>query len=128
MEHGLARASSTRLRPTACRSDFGWTKDAGCHETIVPINCNDILRVTGVERKVTMSFSVRVVRSDGDPAEDVGVMIDYGILGGCDEKRTDSDGWVEFHNPDEKSGTIWVHGEKMGDHSLADGKTYSFTL
>ena len=45
-----------------------------------------------------MSFSVRVVRSDGDPAEDVGVMIDYGILGGCDEKRTDSDGWVEFHN------------------------------
>ena len=75
-----------------------------------------------------MSFSVRVVRSDGDPAEDVGVMIDYGILGGCDEKRTDSDGWIEFHNPDEKSGTIWVYGEKMGDHSLADGKTYSFTV
>jgi hypothetical protein len=76
-----------------------------------------------------MSFSVRVVRSDGEPAEDVGVMIDYGFLGGgCDEKRTDSDGWVEFSNHGESPGTIWVHGEKMGDHSLSDGKTYSFTV
>jgi hypothetical protein len=73
-------------------------------------------------------FSVRVVYSNGRPAEDVGVMIDYGVLGGYDEKRTDSDGWVEFHNPSEDPGTIWVHGEKMGEHSLADGKTYSFTI
>ena len=73
-------------------------------------------------------FSVRVVYSDGQPAEDVGVMIDYGAWGGCDEKRTDSDGWVEFYNSSEDPGTIWVHGEKMGEHSLADGKTYSFTI
>ena len=73
-------------------------------------------------------FSVRVVHSDGDPAEDVGVMVDYGILGGYDEKRTDSDGWVEFHNHGDNPGTIWAHGEEMGSHSLADGKTYSFTI
>jgi hypothetical protein len=73
-------------------------------------------------------FSVRVVRSNGRPADDVGVMIHYGILGGHDEKRTDRDGWVEFHNHGDNPGTIWVHGQEMGDHSLADGKTYSFTL
>lgn len=74
-------------------------------------------------------FSVRVMRDDGEPAEDVGVMISYlGILGGTDEKRTDDDGWVEFHNPDEMPGTIWIHGESMGDHSLSDGKTYSFSI
>lgn len=59
----------------------------------------------------------------------MGVMISYlGVLGGNDEKRTDSDGWVEFHNYDNNPGTIWVHGREMGDHSLADGKTYSFTV
>jgi hypothetical protein len=73
-------------------------------------------------------FSVRVVDDDGDPVVDVGVMIDYGILNGTDEKRTDSDGWVEFHNHGDEPGTIWVHGHEMGDHSLADGKTYSFTI
>jgi len=74
-------------------------------------------------------FSVRVVRSSGKPAEDVGVMISYhGILGGYEEKRTDSDGCVEFHNYENNSGTIWVHGKEMGEHSLADGKTYSFTV
>ena len=73
-------------------------------------------------------FSVRVVRDDGSPAEDVGVMIDYGILDGYDERRTDDDGWVEFHNHEDNPGTIWVHGREMGSHSLADGKTYSFTL
>jgi hypothetical protein len=75
------------------------------------------------------SFSVRVVHSDGEPAEDYGVMIEYlGILGGIDEKRTDSEGWVEFNNPSEDPGTIWVHGHNMGDHSLQDGKTYSFAV
>ena len=73
-------------------------------------------------------FSVRVVHSNGEVAQDIGVMIDYGILGGHDEKRTDSDGRVEFHNYEDNPGTIWVHGQEMGDHSLADGKTYSFTL
>ncbi|NVO11918.1 MAG: hypothetical protein HXX16_18315 [Bacteroidales bacterium] len=74
------------------------------------------------------SFSVKVVYGNGKPARDIGVMIDYGILGGYDEKRTHSDGWVEFHNYGNSSGNIWVHGENMGSHSLADGKTYSFTI
>lgn len=73
-------------------------------------------------------FSVRVVYSNGRPAKDIGVMIDYGIFYGCDEHRTNSDGWVEFHNHNDRSGDIWVHGKKMGSHSLADGKTYSFTI
>lgn len=74
-------------------------------------------------------FSVRVVRSNGKPAADVGVMISYhGILGGYEEKRTNRDGWVEFHNRNDDTGTIWVHGREMGDHSLADGKAYSFTV
>ena len=74
-------------------------------------------------------FSVRVVYADGEPASDIGVMIDYGLLGGgCDEKRTHSDGWVEFHNYEDNPGDIWVHGQNMGSHSLADGKTYSFTI
>lgn len=73
-------------------------------------------------------FSVRVMRGNDQPAEDVGVMIDYGVLGGSDEKRTNSEGWVEFHNYEEKPGTIWVHGENMGEHSLDDGNTDSFTI
>jgi hypothetical protein len=74
-------------------------------------------------------FSVRVMRDDGNPAKDVGVMIDYGLIGGgTEEKRTGRDGWVEFHNRDNVPGDIWVHGESMGEHSLADGKTYSFTI
>jgi len=73
-------------------------------------------------------FSVRVVDSDGEPVEDIGVMINYGILNGIDEKRTDDDGWIEFHNRDKHTGTIYVHGDKMGKHSLADGKTYSFSI
>jgi len=73
-------------------------------------------------------FSVRVIYENGKPAKDIGVMIDYGWLDGTDEKRTHSDGWVEFQNRDDKSGTIWVHGHKMGSHSLSNGKTYSFTI
>lgn len=72
-------------------------------------------------------FSVRVLRNN-KPAADIGVMIDYGLFGGHDEKRTHSDGWVEFHNHGDKPGTIWVHGHNMGSHSLDDGKTYSFSI
>jgi len=72
-------------------------------------------------------FSIRVTFKNGSQASDVGVMIDYG-MGGYDEKRTHSDGWVEFHNYHERSGTIWVHGYNMGEHSLDNGRTYSFTI
>ncbi len=73
-------------------------------------------------------FSVRVTHRDGKPAKDIGVMIDYGIFNGTDKKRTHSDGWVEFHNPGNKTGYIWVDGHKKGNHSLANGKTYSFSI
>lgn len=75
------------------------------------------------------SFSIRALWNNGTPASDVGVMISYlGLMGGTDEKRTDSDGWVEFYNHDNAPGTIWIHNHNMGDHSLSDGKTYSFTI
>lgn len=75
------------------------------------------------------TFSVRVMRNNGNPANDIGVMVVYsGLLTGFSEKRTNSNGWVEFHNLNNEPGTIWVHGHNMGDHSLADGKTYSFTI
>lgn len=73
-------------------------------------------------------FSVRVVNRDGEPVGDIGVLIDYGLLRGTDKKRTHNDGWVEFHNHNESPGNIWVDGSNMGSHSLADGKTYSFTI
>jgi hypothetical protein len=73
-------------------------------------------------------FSVRVAGSDGKPVGDIGVMVDYGILGGIEERRTHRDGWVEFHNHGAHPGTIWTHGEEMGDHSLVDGRTYSFSI
>ena len=73
-------------------------------------------------------FSVRVLDHHGDPVEDIGVMIDYGFSVGTDEKRTDNDGWVEFHNRGERPGRIWVHGHDKGSQSLRDGKAYSFTV
>lgn len=73
-------------------------------------------------------FSVRIIHGNGKPANDIGVMIDYGIMNGTETKRTNSDGWVSFYNQSDKHGTIWVHGRKMGNHSLSDGKTYSYTL
>ena len=73
-------------------------------------------------------FSVRILNNSGIPAVDVGIMIDYGIWGGWDEARTFRDGWVEFYNQNDKSGTIWVQGHNMGEHSLISGKTYSFTI
>lgn len=73
-------------------------------------------------------FSVKVIYENGKPAKDIGVMIDYGWFGGQDVKRTHSDGWVEFHNSQNKPGTIYVHGHKKGVHSLSEGKTYSFTI
>jgi hypothetical protein len=73
-------------------------------------------------------FLVKVLNKDGKPARDIGVMIVYDWLGGTDEKRTHSDGWVRFHNHRGKSGTIWVHGHNMGSHSLSDGKKYSYTI
>ena len=74
-------------------------------------------------------FRVRAVWKNGSPANDVGVMIEYsGIMGGIDEKRTNSDGWTEFHNENADPGTIWIHDHNMGEHSLSDGKTYSFTI
>lgn len=73
-------------------------------------------------------FSVRVTYKNGNPATDVGVMIDYGWFGGHDTKRTDSNGWIKFKNHEGKTGNIWVAGKNMGSYSLAESKTYSFTI
>jgi len=73
-------------------------------------------------------FLVKVLYKHGNPAEDVDVLIDYGWLGGCEEKRTHSDGCAEFDNPEDKSGNITIHGMSMGKHSLSAGKIYSFTI
>ena len=72
------------------------------------------------------SFSVKVLHKSGRPASDIGVMIYYGLLSGTDKKRTNSDGWVHFHNHGDVPGDIWVDGHDMGNHSLSNGKTYSF--
>jgi hypothetical protein len=72
-------------------------------------------------------FSVRVVRNDGEPAEGIGVVIDF-VTGGRTGGHTDSNGWVEFHSYLDSPGTISVNGEDMGEHSLSSGKTYSFTV
>lgn len=74
------------------------------------------------------SFSVRVLYKNGRPASDVGVMIDYGWFGGNDTKRTNSDGWIKFTNYEGKTGDIWVAGRNMGSYSLAEGKSYSFSI
>lgn len=74
------------------------------------------------------NFSVKVLYKRGNPAEDVGILIDYGWLGGCEEKRAHSDGCVEFNNPEDKSANITVHGQSMGKHSLSEGEKYSFTI
>lgn len=73
-------------------------------------------------------FSIRVLDSNGDPREGVGVQIYYDINFTGDKKRTDEDGWVTFTNYDHRPGEIWVDGEDMGHHSLSDGRTYSFTV
>ena len=73
-------------------------------------------------------FLVKVLYKHGNPAEDVGVLVDYGWLGGCEEKRTHPDGCVEFHNRECISGNITVHGQSMGSHSLTEGKEYLFTI
>lgn len=58
-----------------------------------------------------------------------GVKVYYDrFMAGSEEKRTHSDGWVKFHNCENKSGTIWVHGHKKGSRSLSDRRTYTFTI
>jgi uncharacterized GH25 family protein len=73
-------------------------------------------------------FTIKVLYKHGNPAEDIGVMIDYGWLSGCEEKKTDSDGCVDFYNQENKSGIITVLGQSMGSHSLTEGESYSFTI
>jgi hypothetical protein len=74
------------------------------------------------------NFSIKVIYENGDPAEDVSVFIDYGWLGGHDQKRTDSDGWTEFDNYGHNSGDIIIDDDEMGEYDLSDGNSYSFTI
>lgn len=74
------------------------------------------------------NFLVKVFYKHGNPAEDIGVLINYGWLGGCEEKRTNSDGCIKFHNRGNIPGNITVQGHSMGNHSLTEGETYLFTI
>lgn len=74
-------------------------------------------------------FSVRVVDDDGDPREGASVTVFYsGLLGGHETQYTDEDGWTTFQNYEDRGGEVFVEGENMGEHSLSDGRTYSFTI
>jgi hypothetical protein len=73
-------------------------------------------------------FVVKVLYKHGNPAEDIMVLIDYGLSGGCETKNTTSDGFVVFQNRENKSGKIYVDSQCMGCHSLKEGKIYSFTI
>ena len=77
-----------------------------------------------------MSFSVRVVDSDGDPRRGIRVYADFGLLHGGLTEHTGDDGWAAFETAGNNYVTVelFVDGESQGDHSLSDGDTFSFTL
>lgn len=74
------------------------------------------------------SFSVRVVYDDGDGASGIKVFVSFGLLGGHSEEYTDSDGWAEFDNYGNESGSIYIDGSEIGEYDLSDGSSYSFTI
>jgi len=75
------------------------------------------------------NFSVRVVDSDGDPVKGIDVMVSYdGLLGGQETKYTNSNGWATFHNYGDDGGKLFVNGDLVGWHRLADDATYSFII
>lgn len=75
------------------------------------------------------SFSVRVVRSDGEPRHGVRVAADFGLLDGIATEYSDSDGWATFElSGNYVSAEIYVDGESQGTHPVSDGETFSFTV
>ncbi len=74
-------------------------------------------------------FSVRVVRSDGEPREGVRVGADVGWLDGVAMEYTDNDGWATFElSENYMSAEIYVEGDSQGTHPVSDGDTLSFTV
>ena len=70
-----------------------------------------------------MTYSIRVMNSDGTPAADKTVSVHYhGIIGSHDSGFTDSDGWV----------SLWVDSDGLvitdiyvdGDAVSGDGQVY----
>jgi hypothetical protein len=81
----------------------------------------------------SLSFSVRVVDSDGKPRKGVKVGYDFGLVDGADSAYTDSDGWATLHFSPAGGGVsgvgeIYVEGESQGRHTVEDGDTLSFTV
>jgi hypothetical protein len=75
-----------------------------------------------------MTFSVRVVDSDGDPRSGVRVYVNYGLMNGGATEYTDDDGWAVFEpSGDYSSAEIYVDGDCMGDYGIEDGETFSFS-
>jgi len=76
-----------------------------------------------------MTFSIRVVDSDGRPRDGVRVTADFGLLNGQLTEVTDDDGWVTLEPAgDYVTAEFFIAGESQGAHGIEDGETFSFTL
>ena len=74
------------------------------------------------------SFSVRVVRRDGQPRQGVRVAASFGWWDGTTEAYTDSDGWAVLEFVTNATAEIYVYGKSQGRHSVSGGETFSFTV
>jgi hypothetical protein len=89
------------------------------------------------EREAVMShtFGIRVIDENGGPWVDIPVWAkESGIFGESGTEYTNSDGWVEFHNPYWSEGKtvyglyVYVRGEEFGPFDVHDGDTLSITV
>jgi len=76
-----------------------------------------------------VSYSIRIVDSDGDGVEGVRVAVHYPWT--HDSDYTDGDGWVSFEK-DVPTGNgvrveVYVDGERVGNPWVEDGDTFSYT-
>ena len=79
-----------------------------------------------------MSYSIKVMSSDGRPARSQSVSVHYsGIIGSHDSGYTDEDGWVTLWVDSDGLiiETVYINGNKVstGGH-VYPGDTLSFTI
>ncbi|MFQ5688503.1 MAG: hypothetical protein ACE5GV_17795 [Candidatus Scalindua sp.] len=76
------------------------------------------------------NFSIRVMKTNGQPAKGVRVSVDFGMWSGQSKEYTDSSGWAEFSNLDGKlvTGKIFINGVSQGDYRTHSGNSHSFTI
>lgn len=78
---------------------------------------------------MAMTFSVRVVNSEGRPRRGIRVYADFGLMHGGLTEYTDDNGWATFHTAgDYVSAELFVDGDSYGDYGVSNGETFSFTL